>query len=85
MENIELIDAVAQVMSDDYSEDIYNFKMQPIDSIIETLTKLGFEVEKDKIDTNGWQVDFWMYCFKDGVKYLIDGSWYYGDYKFRKV
>jgi hypothetical protein len=85
MKDRGLIDAVAQVMDNKYPEDSYNFKMQPMDDIVETMKNLGFEVDEDEIDTNGWQVDFWLYCFKDGIKYLIDGSWYYGNYKFSKV
>jgi hypothetical protein len=84
MQELKLIDAVVQVLDEKYPETSYKFEMQPMDNIVSTMIELGFEVDEDEIDTNGWQMDFWLYCFKDGIKYLIDGSWYYGQYRFSK-
>ena len=49
--------------------------LQEIDSNIE------FD---DNIETNGWDVDFWISFEYRYVGFCFSGSWYYGDYKIMK-
>ena len=45
----------------------------------EVMDMLGWTVS-DEIETNGWDVDFWVYATKEGkdFKYMISGNLYYG-------
>jgi hypothetical protein len=36
----------------------------------------------ESIDTNGWQVDFWVYT--ESKKYMLSGSMWYGEMHFSK-
>jgi hypothetical protein len=58
--------------------------MMPIDKCITILKANGFEVEEEW-ETNGWDVDFWIYLTKDNKRFLISGSWYYGNYSMQEV
>jgi hypothetical protein len=38
------------------------------------------------MNTNGWQVDFWLKCTNVENKIIaFTGSWYYGNYKLIKI
>jgi hypothetical protein len=45
--------------------------------IVEYFESLGFE--KDDMDSNGWDYDFWIYMHKGDEKITITGSGYYGN------
>ena len=50
--------------------------LQEIDSNIEFVA--------DDIETNGWDVDFWISFEYKEIGLCFSGSWYYGDYKIMK-
>lgn len=39
---------------------------------------------EDSIETNGWDVDFWISFEYKEKGFCFSGSWYYGDYKIMK-
>jgi hypothetical protein len=43
--------------------------------------KEKYNFEQGDFDTNGWQMDFWIYCRVNGRKLCIEGSGYYGGIK----
>lgn len=45
------------------------------------MEKYNIETE---LDTNGWQFDFWNEFSLNGIKFMLHGSLYYGDYAFTK-
>lgn len=58
----------------------------PIDKYNKILSDLGWN--RDDVDTNGWQVDFWVSFEKEDVEdFTLDlsGSLFYGDYCLSKV
>lgn len=59
--------------------------MYPLMKYKNFFEKLGFKWLNDQGDTNGWQVDFWEYSTYKGQKFLLEGSLWYGDFKFKKV
>ena len=65
-------------------EESLSLEIIPLSEYTNYLETLGFEVENQ--DTNGWQVDFWMY-FKDKFnnKFLVDGSLFYGNFKISRI
>lgn len=50
----------------------------PLGLVKEVMETLGWVVS-DEIDTNGWDVDYWIYATKEGkdFKYMISGNLYY--------
>ncbi len=52
----------------------------------EVLEDMGWELDWDSYDDNGWQHDFWIEVFVPDKKfyYLISGSWYYSETTFDK-
>lgn len=54
----------------------------PIDVLLEEITAAGFEVDDDSFDTNGWQWDWWIKMEKNGSRYTLSGSGWYGGLKF---
>ena len=77
---MKLFEAVDDVLK---GKEKASFDMVSLDNIINDLDYMGFEVDKE-IETNGWQVDFWLMCSKDGVDYVVSGSLYYGNFIFSK-
>lgn len=61
-----------------------NLPFVPLETIRLALEQMG--LENYASDTNGWQVDFWMY-FKDKFnnKFLVDGSLFYGNFKISRI
>lgn len=52
--------------------------------ILDILKSLGYIFDND-MNTNGWQVDFWLKCTNAENKIIaFTGSWYYGNYKLVK-
>ena len=62
------------------------------DIIKDILEKKGYVLSSsnneidDVLDTNGWQVDYYQYIFKDNVYtgYVLEGSMYFGDHEIKK-
>lgn len=52
--------------------------------VVEVMKSLGWKF--DGIDTNGWDVDYWLYFIKDDkdFSYMVSGNLYYGDLKIDK-
>ena len=48
------------------------------------LAKAGFIFDGSEMETNGWQVDYWINMVKDNDTYKVSGSMYYGDFKIQK-
>ena len=61
------------------------FDMEPMEDIVNQLISMGYEVDEDKLETETWSVDFWLYVSKKDIHYVVTGSWYYGNYKFKKL
>jgi len=69
-------------------------EFKPMNEYCELLSELGFSTKKNNSinlmddgnewDTNGWQVDFWWTIFREGKKYMLAGSMFYGDIKLSK-
>lgn len=45
----------------------------------------GEEIDPDNIDTNGWDIDFWIYFYYNDKKFCFAGSWFYGNYVIQLV
>ena len=54
-----------------------------MNKIIETLEEIGLNINIEDMDTNGWDVDFWIKCYFDSKIFMFSGSWWYGDYTFK--
>lgn len=67
----------------DNNQTVLKIEMMPIDDIEDVLKTFNFEMDSD-IDSNGWQLDFWI-KFNGKVNLLLSGSWYYGNYNFKKI
>ena len=44
----------------------------------------NIEFDGDDIETNGWDVDFWISFEYKETSFCFSGSWYYGNYKIMK-
>lgn len=53
--------------------------MAPIDQVIDILERFGYQ-QDGEIDTNGWQVDFWMKFDSELGKLQFSGSLWYGQF-----
>ena len=51
----------------------------PLGRYHEYLKSLGYK-SKEFDDLNGWQVDFWLYFYKDNRNICIAGSLWHGNY-----
>jgi hypothetical protein len=49
--------------------------------LIDYLKEKGYSYD---VETNGFQHDFWITFNKNEKKFEFVGSWFYGDYAFRK-
>lgn len=78
-------ESVKTFMSDD-SRKGYPIPMTPISEITEVLEELGYKQDKDKDDTNGWQIDFWYHYKNNGNKkaIMLSGSLHYGQFVLNK-
>lgn len=56
----------------------------PRETIVWLENELGFEVDEDQFDTNGWDWDWGQLCSKDGINYEIGGSGWGGSMSFRR-
>ena len=54
----------------------------PIEKYREVFEKLG--TWDNEFDTNGWDVDFWIYFYINDIKYCLSESWFYGVYSISK-
>lgn len=54
-----------------------DFRESP-EYIINLAKKCGIEVDTDNVDTNGWQLDWWLKGTYDGRPLLLSGSAWYG-------
>ena len=56
--------------------------MCPLNDIVEAMDEFGFPRDQYELDTNGWQVDFWLDFTKAGYPYkvTIAGSLFYGSF-----
>lgn len=54
-------------------------------SVKEVLEKLGW-TDISSIDTNGWDIDYWVTFIKEGkdFNYIVSGNLYYGNINIRK-
>lgn len=63
---------IKQIEESDNTEEIYkdfsDTKLNPY-TLKELVCSLGYE-DNDGMDTNGWEMDFWIYLNKDGCKTL---------------
>ena len=57
-------------------------QMSPISHIEDLLEELGINTNDNELESNGWQVDFWI---KYEEKYQLSGSLYYGGFTFTKL
>lgn len=56
-------------------------KCIPMPIIVECMEALEWK-QTDPVETNGWQIDWWMHVITpDNTKVLLSGSWYYGNFK----
>jgi len=53
-----------------------------VDLLFKAMEADGFEVDRDSMETNGWQWDWWMEVKKDGKPFTIGGSGFYGGLSF---
>ncbi len=54
------------------------------DLVVRHLQLLGYE--KGELETNGWQVDFWVSFTKDDYTTLeLSGDWYYGNQTLQEI
>lgn len=54
----------------------------PVDEYTEFLETKGYELDNDPIETNGWQVDFWIQYTHPELKTIhIEGSLFHGGNK----
>lgn len=75
----ELIDSI--VYGHEYKVDL---KGLAPNLAVEYLETLGYE--KGEMETNGWQVDFWVSFTKDGATTLeFSGDWYYGTQSLQEI
>ena len=65
------------------TQDRFDLELICPDMLQRLLQELGTDFEEDW-DTNGWEVDFWIYFFFNNIRYCFEGSWYYGNYKIYK-
>lgn len=63
------------------TENVVKVPYIPINKYVEVFEKLG---TYDDFETNGWDVDFWLYFYINDIKYCLAGSWYYGGYSIYK-
>jgi hypothetical protein len=61
-----------------------NLPMLCINDYQEIFKELGVEFLPEHMDLNGWQCDFWIVINYNNKKYYLEGSLWYGDYKFYK-
>ena len=54
----------------------------PVGALVQEAEKAGFTVHQDDMSTNGWQWDWWIDMEKDGERYTLGGSGYYGGIRF---
>lgn len=54
----------------------------PAGALVQEAEKAGFTTHQDDMSTNGWQWDWWIDMEKDGVRYTLGGSGYYGGLQF---
>ena len=45
---------------------------------------LALDYKRTNIDTNGWDIDFWVDFKKGDEKLVLSGGWFYGKYKLTK-
>ena len=79
------------INSEDESMDLM---FHPLNDFSKVLAEIGFNTQSggsinlahngNKWDTNGWQVDFWWTIHREGKKYMIAGSLFYGNMKLSK-
>jgi len=58
------------------SEEDYDLSGYSPNTLITFLESLG--AERGDIETNGWDVDFWIPVSYFGSSFMLSGSWYYG-------
>lgn len=56
-----------------------------VGQMVAVAKEMGFDTNTDDLDMNGWDADYWQYCYKDDKKYCISGSGYYGGAIFDKA
>lgn len=59
----------------------------PLSTIVKVMESLGWKFcEYDGLDTNGWDIDYWLYFIKDDkdFSYRVSGNVYYGGVKIEK-
>lgn len=72
---MELLDQISELLHTDAESVKIGREFCPQD-VENALQKYGY----GKVDqeTNGWDVDFWIYFKKDQAQLTLSGSWYYG-------
>jgi len=86
-------DAIKAFLESD--EQSIELEFKPINEYAEMLSELGFNTKENGSlnlcneggndwDSNGWQVDFWWTIHRDGKKYTLAGSLFYGQIKLSK-
>lgn len=75
----EIAESIIKIM--DNKEGYVSVDGVSYDIIVKACARAGLDVDEDYPDVNGWQVDYWQTAYdRDGVKYYISGSMYYGDH-----
>lgn len=70
---------VEKLLNDEIEE--LKIEYQPMQQI-EDFFKRNFNVKDLKnIETNGWQIDFWIYFRIQNKILCLYGSWFYGNYR----
>lgn len=83
MEPINILDKLEEFVQNQI--DSIDLPVVPLSFIINHIEELGYT--KTSEETNGWQVDFWIYFQKgldEASTIVLSGSLYYGDYKLTK-
>ena len=64
------------------TENTIKVDYRPVNDYVNAFQELG--TYDEDWETNGWEVDFWIYFEVNGTKYRFSGSWYYGGYTISK-
>lgn len=61
----------------------YKCNCLPLSDFVDYIAE-KYSKDWDDFDTNGWQVDFWITYSILGIKYMLEGSMYYGNIEFKR-
>ena len=67
---------IEQFLNDENSREL-KIPMMGINKYIELFKEFGYQ--QDDFETNGWQVDFWLYLSNDNKKLRLSGDLFYSE------